>query len=81
MKNLAVAIATSLLVLAGCEQANEDLGPGPFESRYQALPSGNTLITGATVLTGAGERLDDAGVLIVDGKIAAIAIDRSLRNG
>ena len=47
-------------------------GPAPYDSRYKALPSGTTLLTGATVLTGTGDRLDKADVLLVDGKIADV---------
>jgi imidazolonepropionase-like amidohydrolase len=47
-------------------------GPAPYDSRYEALPSGTTLLTGATVLTGTGERLEGADVLLVDGKIADV---------
>jgi imidazolonepropionase-like amidohydrolase len=64
-----------MIVLAGCDQATEPSGGSnaePFASRYQPLPSGTTLITGATVLTGTGERLDRADVLIRDGKIAEV---------
>jgi imidazolonepropionase-like amidohydrolase len=61
-----------VVLAAGCEKAKEDEGPVPFDSRYAPLPSEATLITGATVLTGAGERLDGADVLIVDGKVSAV---------
>ena len=44
----------------------------PFASRYPALPSERTLLRGATVLTGTGERLEDADVLLGDGKIVAV---------
>jgi len=50
----------------------EDGGPAPYESRYEGLPAQTTLITGATVLTGTGERLENADVLLVDGKIAEV---------
>jgi len=62
------------MLVAGCDQAAEQAGDRamPFASRYQPLPSGTTLITNATVLTGTGERLDGADVLIRDGKIAAV---------
>jgi imidazolonepropionase-like amidohydrolase len=70
-KSIAAFAAVSLF-LVGCEKADEDQGPKPYESRYKALPSGPTLLTGATVLTGTGERLDDADVLMSDGKIQAI---------
>ena len=72
MKKSVAVLAACGVLAAGCEKDAEDTGPAPFESRYQALPSGTTLITGATVLTGTGERLDDADILIVDGKISAV---------
>ncbi len=72
MKIHFVAAATALLFVSACTEEPEDTGPGPYESRYTPLPSQTTLITGATVLTGAGERLDDTDILLVDGKIAEI---------
>jgi len=44
----------------------------PFPSTYESLPASDFLIRGAIVLTGDGERLDDADVLVRDGRIAAI---------
>ena len=74
MKKLTVALATCLLLVAGCDtnENESDTGPAPFASRYAPLPSGSTLITGATVLDGAGARLDNADILIVDGRIADV---------
>ena len=46
----------------------------PFASTYEPLPSQPVLITGATVLTGTGERIDDGSVLLVEGRIAAIGV-------
>jgi imidazolonepropionase-like amidohydrolase len=43
-----------------------------FPSTYSPLPSEATLITHATILTGTGERLEDASLLISDGKIAFV---------
>jgi imidazolonepropionase-like amidohydrolase len=43
-----------------------------YPSTYSPLPSGTTLITHASILTGTGERLDDASLLIEDGKIAFV---------
>ena len=42
------------------------------ESRYQPLPRVDTILTGATVLDGAGGRLDDADVMIQNGRITAL---------
>ena len=74
MKKSIAALAACVVLTAGCSQGQEQQGGDPtaFESRYEPLPPGNTLITGATVLTGNGERLDGADVLIRDGKIAAV---------
>jgi len=44
----------------------------PYPSTYSPLPSEATLITHATILTGTGERLDDANLLMTDGKIAFV---------
>ncbi|MDH3548621.1 MAG: amidohydrolase, partial [Gammaproteobacteria bacterium] len=54
------------------EESNGSNGPAPYESRYEALPSETTLLTGATVLTGTGERLEGADVLFIDGRIADV---------
>jgi imidazolonepropionase-like amidohydrolase len=43
-----------------------------FPSTYSPLPSQATLITNATILTGTGERLDNASLLISEGKIAFV---------
>ena len=73
MNKSIAAFAACTVLAAGCAQddGNGD-GPVAFESRYEALPAQTTLITGATVLTGTGERLDNADVLLVDGKIAEV---------
>ncbi|MGO4552246.1 amidohydrolase [Lysobacter sp. 2RAF19] len=44
----------------------------PYPSTYQRVPSPPVLITGATVLTGTGTRLEDADVLLQDGKVVAV---------
>ncbi|MEZ5893030.1 MAG: amidohydrolase family protein [Parvularculaceae bacterium] len=44
----------------------------PYPSTYKPYPSERVLITGATVLTGAGDRINNGAVLIEDGKIAAV---------
>jgi imidazolonepropionase-like amidohydrolase len=48
------------------------LAAEPFASTYQVPLNAPVLIQGATVLTGSGERLEAADVLISDGKIQAI---------
>lgn len=44
----------------------------PFPSTYQVPVNPPLLIQGATVLTGTGERLEDADILIADGRIQSI---------
>jgi len=44
----------------------------PYPSTYSPLPSTETLITRATILTGTGKRLEDASLLISDGKISFV---------
>jgi imidazolonepropionase-like amidohydrolase len=44
----------------------------PYPSTYKVPQSPPTLIRGGTVLTGTGDRLDGADVLIVDGRISAV---------
>jgi imidazolonepropionase-like amidohydrolase len=46
--------------------------PAPYASTYQAIPSVPVLLQNATVLTGTGERMEAADVLMQDGKIQAI---------
>ncbi len=53
----------------------------PFPSTYEAYPSGAVLVTNATVLTGAGERIDGGSVLMRDGKIAAVGADIEVPDG
>jgi imidazolonepropionase-like amidohydrolase len=49
--------------------------PTPYPSTYAPAAAAPTLLRGATVLVGNGERLADADVLMRDGKIAAIGRD------
>jgi imidazolonepropionase-like amidohydrolase len=50
----------------------------PYPSTYEPLPSEPVLIVNATLLTGAGARLDNASLLMADGRIQAVA-DESRR--
>jgi imidazolonepropionase-like amidohydrolase len=60
-----------LCLLSACEQGTDD-GPAPYDSSYTPLHAESALLQGATVLTGTGERLENADVLMQDGKIAAV---------
>jgi imidazolonepropionase-like amidohydrolase len=44
----------------------------PYPSTYQPLPRTDTLIVGATILDGAGQRIEAGDVLVRDGKVAAV---------
>ena len=70
-------IAIASLSLSACEQTDGDGAAAAWASRYAPLPSVPTLLQGATVLTGTGERLENADVAMRDGKIVAVgaAID------
>ncbi|HEY0505267.1 MAG TPA: amidohydrolase [Lysobacter sp.] len=65
-----------LVLLAGAAQAatpqQSRFTQDPYPSTYRAIASGPVLIEHATVLTGTGQRLDDADVLMRDGRIVAV---------
>jgi len=62
------------------KEASADTGKGapgrpphdPYPSTYRAYPSQATLIVGATILTGAGQKIENGAVLLIDGKIASV---------
>lgn len=74
MNRLAIMPLAAICLLTACEQGKDD-GPVPYQSSYQPLQSEATLLQGATVLTGTGERLENADVLMRDGRIAAVGTD------
>lgn len=53
--------------------------PDPWPSTYRPLPRADMLITGATILDGAGGRHDAADVLVRDGRV--VAVGRNLDAG
>ena len=58
---------TILLLAAGAVSAAE-----PYPSTYQPLPSGPVLITNATILTGAGGRIENGSLLMTGGRIEQV---------
>lgn len=79
MKPIAAAVLAALL--AGCAGAPQkpaaagkpyDFAADPYPSTYRPVASSPVLLQHATVLTGTGQRLDDADVLLRDGRIAAV---------
>ncbi|MEL0642098.1 amidohydrolase [Pseudoalteromonas aliena] len=74
---LAVSLAAALV---GCQENGPQdekitINKNPYPSTYQPVATSSTLITNATVLTGTGERLDEADVLLVDGKVKQVGKD------
>jgi imidazolonepropionase-like amidohydrolase len=72
-----LVMAALSVSLTGCLQSEQQdakvsINKNPYPSTYQVLPKQNTLIKNATVLTGTGKRIDNADVLMVDGKISQI---------
>jgi imidazolonepropionase-like amidohydrolase len=72
-KNLAGGVlAAALTATAGAAQAAPPPLPDPFPSTYKPMPRVDTLIEHATILDGAGHRLDNASLLLSNGKVAAL---------
>ena len=72
-----LVMAALSVALTGCLQSEQQdekvvINKNPYPSTYQVLPQQTTLIKNATVLTGTGTRMDNADVLMVDGKISKI---------
>jgi len=65
-KYLLILLSLPLFMASGNARAEA------FPSTYAPLPSEPTLITNATILTGTGERLENASLLIADGKISFV---------
>ncbi len=81
MNRTLIVAAGAALLLNACGGDASDDGPAPYESRYQPLPAEKTLITGATILTGTGTRLDSADILMEDGLVAEIGEDLDAGDG
>ncbi|WP_394132344.1 amidohydrolase [Shewanella maritima] len=71
---ISLAVSAALMGCSPSEIQTEKvtINKNPYPSTYQALASSSILLTNATVLTGAGQRIDQADVLMVDGKIKAV---------
>jgi imidazolonepropionase-like amidohydrolase len=74
---LAVSAALGGCLQSEVQDPKVSINKNPYPSTYQPLPRQTTLIKNATVLTGTGERLNNADLLIVDGKIQQIGTDLS----
>jgi len=72
MKRILVSCVIFQLVTTGCNTGADVDTTTAYASRYKPLASGATLLQGATVLTGTGDRFDNTDILMRDGRIAAI---------
>lgn len=84
-KKFAFTLITTSMVslgLTAClpneqQDAKVVINKNPYPSTYQVLPAQSTLLTNATILTGTGERLNDADILLVNGKVMQVGNDLS----
>ena len=67
-----VLVASSAQAMADTSRLPLPFATDPYPSTYKPLPRTDTLIVGATILDGAGQRIDNGDVLVRDGKIAAV---------
>jgi len=72
-------VAAISLSLTGCLQSEKQdekvvINKNPYPSTYQVLPQQKTIIKNATVLIGNGKRIDNADVLMIDGKVAQVGV-------
>lgn len=65
---LAVLMSTS----AGAARPQPQFAADPYPSTYEPLSRTDTLIVGATVLDGAGRRIENGEILMRDGRIVAV---------
>ena len=68
----ALAAALALAGAASAAPPESPQGEAPYPSTYRPAAAPAVLIRNATVLTGTGERLDHADLLLRDGKVAAV---------
>lgn len=80
-------LSTSILSLSltAClpnekQDAKVVINKNPYPSTYQSLPAQATLLTNATILTGTGTRIDDADILLENGKVIQVGNDLSSDN-
>ena len=78
MLKLASCVA---LLLSTVAALSVGLSAEPFPSTYQVPPTPPLLVQGATVLTGTGERIDGADVLIENGRIVSVGRNLSAPAG
>jgi len=82
MKNIHLTLLAALSLTACTNDANtdakEDTSKAPaFASTYSPQASETTLITNARIIDGTGQEIENASLLISDGKISAMGTDIS----
>jgi len=71
--SLAALFSVSFILAVGAQNTgNRSAVPDPYPSTYKPLPRSDTFIANTTILDGRGHRLENASVLLHDGKIIAI---------
>ena len=70
-------VTATTFALTACMQADKQdakvvINKNPYPSTYQNLPQQKVLISNATILIGDGNRLDNADILLVDGKVSQV---------
>jgi len=74
------ALAFSVISSVSAQpDASGSSGPTVYPSTYQPLPSEPVLIINATLLTGTGQRLEKASLMLLDGKVAEISEGRTIK--
>ena len=87
MTKIPLYLALSAALLAAPIQAKRNketpapIPPTPYPSTYQAIPYPAVLLRNATVLDGIGNRIDNADVLMRNGKIEAVGKGLALPEG
>ena len=69
---LGLSLVSSAYATAETARIPLPFATDPYPSTYEPLPRTDTLIVGATILDGAGQRIESGDVLVHDGKIVAI---------
>ena len=81
-QQISALILSAVMCVGGAHAARAPAAPAEHQaeisapaSRYKPLPRADTLLTGATILDGAGGRLEHGEVLMRDGRIVAVGHD------
>ncbi|WP_371193442.1 amidohydrolase [Glaciecola sp. SC05] len=83
-KKMGVALALSVILLAGCSDDKEaQTTPAysksnPFPSTYQRIESAPVVISNVTILDGIGNVIEEGAILLEDGKITSLGDDVSV---